>query len=226
MPSQDAPFKAEIEFYNLTEIIGMLRGHYDHYHGYYVNRPAEAEGDELQQLEENANTAFDVFRAIFADHDELKDEELSKAFLSSCAFDTLSQWLSTMMAALALTNNILDLDADSSDILREKLDPFTLAANNLEDEEDRSPSYWPLVRLVRIGLHSPLLRAGLVIADLPGNSIYCLVAYPKADVAQVCPILIVRGEAQPSDIWINAPFKSLSHKSNESSMIKEHMIES
>lgn len=31
-----------------------------------------------------------------------------------------------------------------------------------------SPAYWPLIRYLRISVHSPLLACGAVIVDLPG----------------------------------------------------------
>ena len=42
----------------------------------------------------------------------------------------------------------------------------------LEDENgetlEASPSLWPIVKIVRVGLESQFLSQGLVIADLPG----------------------------------------------------------
>lgn len=36
------------------------------------------------------------------------------------------------------------------------------------DNATTSPAYWPLIRYLRISVHSPLLACGAVIVDLPG----------------------------------------------------------
>lgn len=154
----------------------MLKEQYANYFRYYVDRPTDLTEEDLQTVESFATTAKDNFHALYADRPEFADEKLAKIFLDSgkSEQDTgilqqMLQWTKISIGLQGKEAGIISLNADSAEELSRKLEPFVMMRSKLDDENRGPASYWPLVRLVRVWLKSPLLARDLVIADLPGE---------------------------------------------------------
>ena len=174
--SQKNPFLAEVEFHGTDQINAMLKEHYLHYYRFYAERPDGLEGDELDVMEAKATTAKEVFSALYADRKEFQDDASAKRFLNSGVsendkdiLEQLLQWSHDMIYRQRGGAQAVCFIADTAEDLSEKLEPFVENRIRLDGEEQGIASYWPLIRLVRVGLRSNLLATGLAIADLPGN---------------------------------------------------------
>ena len=66
-------------------------------------------------------------------------------------------------------DGLLCLNGHTGEELGGKIEPFANTCTDVDDKGRRTPSLWPLVEIVRVGLQSRLLKQGLVIADLSGR---------------------------------------------------------
>lgn len=174
--SQRTPFKAEVEFYKIDVVEGMLKEHYANYFKFYVEQSNDMDGDELEVVESYATTAKDIFHVLFADRPEFASGQLAKEFLNSGESEKdegilnhLLQWTKDLISCQGKVADVVSLDADTAEDLSLKLEPYVEMRSKPDSEVGGSASYWPLVRLVRVWLKSPLLARGLIIADLPGH---------------------------------------------------------
>ena len=154
----------------------MLQEHYANYYKFYVAPRDGLDGDELQVAETKATTAKDVFKALYADREEFQNDQLAKEYLNSGESEKdkgilsqLSHWASDMISQQRDGARVVSFTAGTAEDLSVKLEPFVEMKSKLDGEECGSASYWPLIRIVHVGLKSPLLARGLVIADLPGG---------------------------------------------------------
>ncbi len=158
-PTQTAPFKAEIELFELEQIQKILITHFQAYFKYHFQSNKGVDQDTLQELEAHATTAFEAFRALFADHREFQSEERAHEFLSRAKLMTdsiiphkLSTWVELLMSKDGAVHGIIHLTADTAAELGRKLEPFVKMSSTLADEEEPCPSPWPIVKLVRLVL--------------------------------------------------------------------------
>lgn len=180
------PFTIEAEFMTpaeMKELLEELLLNYRQEHvasAYLEVRGAEA----LEQRQKSAATAWKTFRSLFAHQPRLTEEYLSED--RNEAFDeilnSLERW-----AYAGLTNrpggaDATDFSAIAGDA-RECKDLLDMLMADLPG--DVSPAIWPFIKIVRyafielllrisyaectrVYLQSPVLRTGLVLADLPG----------------------------------------------------------
>ena len=68
---------------------------------------------------------------------------------------------------------IIHRSSDIPEGIAGSLEPFVTKIPVLVDEDDEPieavPSFWPIVKIVRVGLQAKILSRGLIIADLPGK---------------------------------------------------------
>ena len=68
---------------------------------------------------------------------------------------------------------IIHRSSDIPEGIAGSLEPFVTKNPVLVDEDDEPieavPSFWPIVKIVRVGLQAKILCRGLIIADLPGK---------------------------------------------------------
>lgn len=173
--TQKTPYKAEVYFYDTREIDTMLKEHLAHWYQFFTKNSESLGGDESEDIEAAASTALEVFKALFIDREECRNEGAIRNLLnratSAADKNTLakfSEWTRDMVSRKDAESGLISVNANTSLDLQQKLEPFLQRSTNCDDEETPSPSYWPLVKLVRVGLNSPLLNRGLVLADLPG----------------------------------------------------------
>ena len=177
--TQVQPFHAEIELFNMEEIRKMMRDHLEAYYEYHVNRQDELSEDELKTAELDAGTALKVFQALFADRQEFQGEDRAQNFLrtakSSSESAILSDfvvWIESLISLIGGEGGILHRSGDTTEDLTFELETFVGINPTIENENgetlEASPSLWPIVKIVRVGLQSHFLSQGLIIADLPG----------------------------------------------------------
>ena len=179
--TQKEPFEAEILLFDIREVNAILKEMYRNYYQWFVDRPSRDEEDEAETLQHLASTALTCFKSILADHKEFGNDQLASEFLGSgeSPSDTrllskMSQWTSDMMSSHETEPGIIRLAASTAEDLQIELEPFVMEKESYDDDEARTSSIWPLIRLVRVGLRSSLLSRGLIVADLPGRTIMTL----------------------------------------------------
>ena len=177
--TQVQPFHAEIELFNMEEIKRMVREHLEAYYDYHFNRQEELLGDELEAAELDAGTALKVFQALFADQKEFRGQDRAQNFLrnirSSSVSAVLSKfmaWIKDLISLVGGERGIVQRSSDTTENLAFELETFVgmkpISVDDHGEILEASPSIWPIVKIVRVGLHSHFLSQGLVIADLPG----------------------------------------------------------
>lgn len=137
-------------------------------------------------------TAIETFKAIFGNRDELRDEEAINGFLAAATsadnryiLHTLYKWMEAAMTQYGAEEGLLHLTAHTVEELSRKMEPFVRTCTHiLGDEGGSSPSLWPLVEIVRVGLQRPLLQRSIVLADLPGQNA-SLPTVPCLDANQI-----------------------------------------
>ena len=174
---QVAPIAAEISLFEPKFIKEIIRDYYNAYYKYHYQRDEEDDEATRHDLRGEADTALDALKALFSDHEELRDEDMAEEFLCSATsaedsriINRLQDWTADLICKYNAGDGPILMIADTASKMSKTLEPFvTMTECNTEYGELPSPSLWPLVRLVRIGLHSPLLKRGLIILDLPGR---------------------------------------------------------
>lgn len=151
-PTQKTPFAAEIEFFESKKRETVLRAHLDDYCRFYFEPREEIHNDLVEEYENQACTAFEVFQALFADHDEFSDEDSAIKLLSIARDEgkervlaKLLAWMNELLSSLDMRDGIVDCKADSVRELADYLAPFTKTVNTLEGESP-TPSSWPLAK--------------------------------------------------------------------------------
>ena len=163
----------------MEEIRKMICEHLEAYYEYHFNRQNELSEDELEAAELDAGTALKVFQALFADREEFRGQDRARNFLrttkSSSDRAILSKfvaWIENLISLIGGEHGVVQRSSDTTEDLAFKLETFVGMNPILENENgetlEASPSLWPIVKIVRVGLQSHFLSQGLAIADLPG----------------------------------------------------------
>lgn len=154
-----------------------LKLHFARYYQYNVAPQSDVDQEALDDMNDLSTTAFEVFKALFTDHTEFYDESSTKAFLGTAtsADDAvilyrLFDWVQELIGKFCGQNGVIVRTGYTPDELAKNIERFVKPSSTIVDDDGRSiPSLWPVVSMVKVGLRSPLLERGLVIADLPGE---------------------------------------------------------
>ena len=173
---QETPFQAEVELFENERIQQILEDHLQAYCRFYLEDTEELDEDELMERKTQAQTALEAFLALFASRAEFRDEDSAANFFGNFASidDTtilaqLSTWTQYVMLQYKPRNGSIYLTANTAEKLNRRLEPWVTTIPIWDvDGCSRSPSLWPIVRSVKVGMQSTLLQRGIVIADLPG----------------------------------------------------------
>ncbi|MCJ1294120.1 hypothetical protein MMC34_005677 [Xylographa carneopallida] len=149
--SQSKRFAAEIKFFEPAERETILKEYFADFYRFTLEDVDELEEATRRDFELRHDTAIEAFLALYAGIPEFKSEEAAQEFLG------LRPQTMTLVVEKA---------ADTAEELTGKIERFVKTWNR----EYVLPSPWPLVKLVKIGLHSAFLSRGVVLADLPGLS--------------------------------------------------------
>ncbi|PWY94991.1 hypothetical protein BO94DRAFT_456160 [Aspergillus sclerotioniger CBS 115572] len=154
-------------FMDYDEIRELLEELLSSVRKYYTEAFREVRTSEEQEaIKVAAQRAWDTLKSLFPHQRDFDLEFLLKEGDNAVdsIMTTLLQWA---MAGLdhrpgGRDNLQHTIVAHHADQCMEHLD--RLMAN----PEDDKPAFWPFVKLIRVYLRSPVLRTGLVLADLPG----------------------------------------------------------
>jgi Dynamin family len=162
-PDQTAEILIEIERLSDDQITEMLKQAVADYRMFWVvHNPStdgdqEAESDEHPEMQKDADSALSLLEAAFGDRAEFSEDFLREPspFAEDSIVDQLRQWVQESIwpaqAGLIKTKTAHSA-AECSEITSEVME------GNL----------WPFISIIRVHLDSPLLKAGVILADLPG----------------------------------------------------------
>ncbi len=173
---QETPFLATVELFGRIEIHGMLQDYLEAYYQFHLEKEEDLDEEELNERELKARTAFDVLVAIFAEQDCFRDENCALEFLNRATSDKdqtilqcFSAWIDELMEQHKPQDGLVHLTASTAEELNILLEPWVTTNSAVNgDGFGQAPSLWPMVRIVRVGMQSKLLRRGIIISDLPG----------------------------------------------------------
>ncbi|KAK0645150.1 hypothetical protein DIS24_g8236 [Lasiodiplodia hormozganensis] len=178
-PTQQMPFEAEVFFLEPQVREAALREWVIDFWDSHKSGPDDHDDEDYmgedfeEQLEsgEGSATACDAIHSLFSDHEECRDLESTKNFLSTTTdrgdpaiLGQMKVWMDALLKSLGVESSQVVIRAATPDLLQDAVAPYLAHVNN-----DR-PSPWPLVKLVRSYFDSPLLSQGIILADLPGTS--------------------------------------------------------
>ncbi|KAJ5212368.1 uncharacterized protein N7498_004014 [Penicillium cinerascens] len=165
------PFTVEAQFMTSEEMKELLNELLTMFRQFYVDRFFRDlhSHEEKQKCRGEAVRAWETFESLFNNQPALTKEHLSKDY-DGAHSDILAQLERWASAGLVLRPGGLDAlgySAIAGDIeeCRDILDMLT--ATNIGNSK---PAIWPFIKLIRVYLKSPILKNGLVLADLPGFS--------------------------------------------------------
>ncbi|RAK74660.1 uncharacterized protein BO72DRAFT_488077 [Aspergillus fijiensis CBS 313.89] len=161
-------YTVEADFMDKSEIRELLEELLSSVRKYYTDAFREVQvSEEKEDIKAAALRAWETLRSLFPHQKGFDLEFLSKEGEESVetVLTTLQEWA---MAGLdhrpgGRDNLRYSVVARHADECMEQLD------NLMADPKDsKRPALWPFVKLIRVYLRSPVLRTGLVLADLPG----------------------------------------------------------
>lgn len=167
---------AEIKFYGLDKIRTIIQHEFQAYYNFSIANIDDEDQEIRDELSACQETALEIFKALFANTEEFSNEDTIEDFFSNAKsagdkdiLRILQKRIETTMIECGVEDGLLCLNAHTEDELGGKIEPFANTCTDVDDKGRRTPSLWPLVEIVRVGLQSRLLKQGLVIADLPGT---------------------------------------------------------
>ncbi|PYH84639.1 hypothetical protein BO82DRAFT_304125 [Aspergillus uvarum CBS 121591] len=161
-------YTVEADFMDQSEIRELLEELLSSVRKYYTDAFREVKkSEEKEDIKAAALRAWETLRSLFPHEEGFDLEFLSKEGEESVntILTTLQEWA---MAGLdyrpgGRDNLRYSMVARHGDECMEQLD------NLMADSKDsKRPALWPFVKLIRVYLRSPVLRTGLVLADVPG----------------------------------------------------------
>lgn len=194
---QDAPYTATIHFSSRQACNYAIEGYLAEYYEFHVQHNEEVEDEEGEESEAVARTALESLRALLSDREEFQDDAAAKAYLYTASsksepriMSKLRSWTDELYERLQIDGGQIRLTARTPLDLMEKIKPSTKTVPPSMMDEGLRCSPWPFVYSVRyvvvplgvsqigphintmrrIGLDSPLLRQGIILADLPVGS--------------------------------------------------------
>lgn len=174
-PTQKKSFAAEVHFFNLTMCQKMVTDLFSQWYTVKQKQrqtPEEVDDADLSQMK----TARDCLQQMFADRLGLESAE---RFMGSATSPTdpkilrqLMKWTTDIHQRFVPdAQTFVQFDASTPERLIEQYHPFTREVPNASFQgQPLRFTPWPLVRLIRVYLDSPILQQNVIVADVPGGS--------------------------------------------------------
>ncbi|GFF64845.1 hypothetical protein IFM60648_01404 [Aspergillus lentulus] len=161
-------YTIEADFMNNAEIRELLEELLANVRKYYTDAYREVrDATEQEDIKVAARRAWDTLLSLFPNQPALDLDFLSRDGEDAVEsiVTTLEEWAMAGLDHRPGGRDSLRYSAVArhADECMEQLDNLMADAR----EGDR-PALWPFVKLIRVYLRSPILRTGLVLADLPG----------------------------------------------------------
>lgn len=155
--NQTSPFMAEILLYEVEQIEIIMLQYFKDYYRFMVEPKDNKEQDLLDEEESHSASAADAFVALFANRDEFKDENSTRAFFATAEstedeaiVEKMMMWIIELTTTFNADSNVVRITADTANELGRKIEPFIKTCSSFQDEDDSFPSSsWPIVKLVR-----------------------------------------------------------------------------
>ncbi|PYI23435.1 hypothetical protein BO99DRAFT_323354 [Aspergillus violaceofuscus CBS 115571] len=162
-------YTVEADFMDQSEIRELLEELLSSVRKYYTDAFREVhKSEEKEHIKAAALRAWETLRSLFPNEEGLDLEFLSKEGEESVKIilTILQEWA---MAGLdyrpgGRDNLHYSMVARNADECMEELDSLMA-----DSKDSKRPALWPFVKLIRVYLRSPVLRTGLVLADVPGT---------------------------------------------------------
>ncbi|KAL4870412.1 hypothetical protein BDV12DRAFT_207717 [Aspergillus spectabilis] len=156
------------DFMDNAEIVELLEELLSAVRKYYTGAYREvSEPEEQENIRGAARRAWDTLLSLFPNQPELDLDFVSQEGADAVEpiITRLEEWTMAGQDSRPGGRNSLQYSvvANHADECMEQLD------NLMADSRDHNrPALWPFVKLIRVYLRSPVLRTGLILADLPG----------------------------------------------------------
>ncbi|KAL4805559.1 hypothetical protein BDV18DRAFT_161210 [Aspergillus unguis] len=165
------PYTIEADFMTADEqkelLQELMRSYRLRHTGAFREITNEVTAEESRRIETMSQRAWDTLRSLFPGQGALTEEFLSDEQPGSEGriLRQIEQWAMSGLHHRPGGPEALHyrVEASNMDECRENLDSLTVFSS-----EPGVPAIWPFVKLIRVYLRSPILRTGLVVADLPG----------------------------------------------------------
>ncbi|KAL2794371.1 hypothetical protein BJX66DRAFT_202010 [Aspergillus keveii] len=163
------PFTVEADFMNMTEMNNLLEELLRAYRMQHTisevsDREDPGERDRIRSL---SARAWETLKSLFPAEANLTEQFLSNetAGAQDRILGRLKEWALAGLDHRPGGPDALNLTlmADNIHDCKENMDVLTTTPRGAG-----TPAIWPFVKLIRVYLDSPILRTGLVVADLPG----------------------------------------------------------
>ncbi|KAL3473665.1 hypothetical protein BJX99DRAFT_248747 [Aspergillus californicus] len=161
-------YTVEADFMDNAEIRELLEELLSSVRKYYTGAFREvSEPEEQENIRGAAGRAWDTLLSLFPGQPELDLDFISEEGEDAVEpiVTKLEEWAIAGQVSRPGGRNSLQYSvvANHADACMDQLD------NLMADSRDRNrPALWPYVKLIRVYLRSPVLRTGLILADLPG----------------------------------------------------------
>jgi hypothetical protein len=171
------PYLAQVEFIDRRQRENLMKDCLKQCYNTLVATSEEMEDiDILLGYKSQAMTSLEILKLLFCNRKEFNSKEAALVFLRTAQSEddpdilrVLNEWTNELLEAYDITSDCIETEGASIDDISRGTMIFTNTVE-FDDFEDPIPSLWPLVKVVRIGLDSPLLKQDIVLADLPGIS--------------------------------------------------------
>ncbi|KAL4991483.1 hypothetical protein BDW68DRAFT_142463 [Aspergillus falconensis] len=161
------PFTIEVDFMNTDELKELLQELLRDYRMRHTRAFDEVtEQKESERITALARRALATLNSLFKNEADMTEEFLSNEapHAEELILTRLEEWALAGLDHRPGGREALHHRIEARDIYhcRENIDIFTVASR------PGKPALWPFVKLIRVYLRCPILRTGLVVADLPG----------------------------------------------------------
>ncbi|KAL4972993.1 hypothetical protein BDW66DRAFT_143057 [Aspergillus desertorum] len=161
-------YTVKADFMNNAEIRELFEELLSNVRRYYTDAYREVtQVEEQENIRSAATRAWNTFRSLFPNQPQLELDFLSRdgEDVAESIVSTLVEWAIARLDNQPGGRDRLEQPrvASHADECMDLLDSLTT-----DNSGGDGTALWPFVKLIRVYLRSPILRTGLVLADLPG----------------------------------------------------------
>ncbi|OJJ42340.1 hypothetical protein ASPZODRAFT_125698 [Penicilliopsis zonata CBS 506.65] len=160
------PYTVEVDYMDsdaIKELLEELVQSFRMYHTDNVFREVESV-HEQQRVREQATRAWSTLTSLFRGHDELTHEFLAEQGEGAYRriLDQLCRWTEASFTSRP------GGEASRYCVVTGNLEACRRQVEILTRDPEDGVAWWPFINIIRLYIRSPVLRNGLILADLPG----------------------------------------------------------
>ncbi|KAE8140646.1 hypothetical protein BDV38DRAFT_240075 [Aspergillus pseudotamarii] len=160
-------YSIDVDYMNEEEVKELLEELVQSFRMYYTDLYRDVTSiEEQERIRDRSTRAWSTLKSLFRDQPGLTHEFLSDQTDSALSgiLERLKDWAAQSCTrrpgGAALQHTIIPGNVQEC---RSHLDMLTM-----DPRGESEVAIWPLIKLIRVYLRSPVLKTGLVLADLPG----------------------------------------------------------